>query len=211
MKRLAFAALLFLVSVPGWSAAKKVTVAELKDMLATMRSQNKSDADVATALKQVQLSEELNRSVMNSLADAVPGQLTLEQIYVLEAHSAMLPPPAADVPAIPPLAAAAQQALLAKASAYASGPWSQLPDLSATKTTLRFQDNVEALSDSSGVGVHNGAADESNINELRVNPFNYIHYIHAEDTPITLDKGQETLPADKTQWGRNKMIQVIGS
>jgi hypothetical protein len=157
------ALLLLLASIPAWSAgARKITVAELKDLLQTMHQQKKGDADVATALKQVQLSEQLTRAVMNSLVDNVPGQLSTEQMYVLEARSALLPPPAADVPSNPPLDAAAQQALLTKASAYASGAYAQLPSLSAVRTTLRF-----------------------------------------------LDKGQETLPADKTQWGRNKMIQIM--
>jgi hypothetical protein len=200
-------ALLLLASVCAWSAAKKMTVAELKDMLVTMHEQKKSDADVATALKQVQLSEQLTRAVMNSLAENVPGQLSTEQIYVLEARSAMLPPPATDAPSIPPLDAGAQQALLTKASAYASSTYAQLPALAAVRTTLRFQDNVEALADSSGM--HSSASTNTTGSSFSVNPYNYIHYINATDTPITLNKGQEALPADKTQWGRNKMIQVM--
>ena len=42
--------------MPAWSA-KKVTVAELKETLATMHQANKADADVANALKQFELTE----------------------------------------------------------------------------------------------------------------------------------------------------------
>jgi hypothetical protein len=206
MKRLVSIALLLVAAVPAFSAtAKKITVAELKDMLATMHTQKKSDADVATALKQIQLTEQLDRATMNNFADEVPGTLSNEQIYVLEARSAMLPPAAAAIPTTAPLDAAAQQALLTKAGTYASGTWGQLPALTATKTTLRFQDNVEALADSSSM--HGGSTDPNA--GVFVNPYNYIHYINSTDTEIGMDHGAERVPEDKTQWGRNKMIQVM--
>jgi hypothetical protein len=203
MKRLACIALTVFLAVPAWPAAKKITVAELKDMLTSMHNDKKSDADVATALKQVILSEQLTRPMMNSLVEDVPGQLSTEQIYVLEARSATLPPPASDIPTTPAPDAAAQQALLTKAASYASGTWGQLPDMTVTKTTLRFQDNVEALADASGM---HGAAQDVSVGSGFVNPYNYVHYINASDATIGLGKGGEKLPQDKTQWGRNKMI-----
>lgn len=205
MKRFVWIALLLLVAVPAFSAAKKITIAELKNMLATMHTQNKSDEDVANALKQVVLSEQLDRATINAFVDEVPGKLSTEQIYVLEAHSALLPPPASSVPTTPAPDAATQQAILNKAATYASGTWGQLPDLTATKTTLRFQDNVEALADASSI--HGGSTDSST--GLWVNPYNYMHYINSVDTEIAFDKGAERVPVDKTQWGRNKMIQVM--
>lgn len=205
MKRFSWIALMLLVAVPAFPAAKKITVAELKDMLATMHQQNKSDEDVAAALKQVVLSEELDRATMNAFSSEVPGKLSTEQIYVLEARSALLPPPPSAVPANPAPDAATQQAILNKAASYASGTWGQLPDLTVTRTTLRFQDNVEALAD--GSSMHGGSTD-SNVG-LWVNPYNYIHYINSSDTEIALDKGEERLPEDKTQWGRNKMIESM--
>ncbi len=207
MKRFGWIALLLLVAVPAFPAAKKITIAELKDMLATMHTQNKSDEDVANALKQVMLTEQLDRATINAFVDEVPGKLSTEQIYVLEAHSALLPPPASSVPTTPALDAAAQQAVINKAATYVSGTWGQLPDLTATKTTLRFQDNVEALADSSSM--HGGSTDSST--GLWVNPYNYMHYINSTDTEIAFDKGAERVPEDKTQWGRNKMIQVMDS
>jgi len=204
MKRFTLVALfVLLAAAPAFSAAaKKITVAELKDMLATMHKESKSDAEVATALKQVQLSEQLDRATMNALAEEVPGTQTTEQIYVLEARSAMLPAPADMIPNNP---APNAQALLTKAAAYASGTWGQLPALTAVRTTIRFQDNVEALADASSM--HGGSTDSST--GLFVNPYNYIHYINSTDTNIGLERGAERLPEDKTQWGRNKMIEVM--
>jgi hypothetical protein len=206
MKSFGCIALLLLAAVPAFSAARKITVGELTDMLLTMHKEGKSDADVATALKQVALSEMVDRETLNALSGDVPGQLSLEQIYVLEARSATLPPPPSDIPTTPALDAATQQALLNKASAYASGTWAQLPDLRVTKTTLRFQDNVEALADASGA--HSGTTDELVVSSV-VNPYNFVHYISASDTSVAFEHGAEKLPVDKTQWGRNKMIEVM--
>ncbi len=204
MRTLGCIILLLLVSLPAWPAGKEITVAELVDMLATMRHEKKSDADVANELRQVQLSEQLTRPVMNSLADTVPGQLSTVQIYVLEARSALLPPPPEDIPANP---APDTAAVLAKAAVYASSTYAQLPALTAVRTTLRFQDSFEAIADSSGQS--SGAVDATMGTGLAAHHENYFYYMNSADTPIALNKGQETLPADKTRWGRNRMIEVM--
>src|SRR3974390_540860 len=97
MKRLGCIFALILMAIPAWPA-KKITVAELSDMLKSMQQEKKSDADMATALKQVVLSEKLTRKPMNQLAEYVSGPATTEQMYVLEVRSAMLAPPAAEIP-----------------------------------------------------------------------------------------------------------------
>jgi hypothetical protein len=205
VKRAGCIALILLLPLPAFSAARKITVAELQEMLATMHKQGKSDEDVASALKQVMLTEQLDRATMNNLMKETPGRLATEQLYAFEARSALLPPPPSGIPATPPLDPARQQALLTKAASYASGTWTQLPSLTATRTTLRFQDNVEALADASGM--RSGSTDPST--GLWVNPYNYIHYINSSDTEIALEKGTEKLPKDTSQWGRNKMIESM--
>jgi hypothetical protein len=208
MKRLGCILLVLLAAAaPVWAAAKKITVQELKDMLAQMQAAKKSDAEVADALKQVELSEELTRGTMNNLAGSVPGQLSTEQIYVLEARSAMLPPPAADIPTDPAPDAAAQQAIVGKATDYVGKTYGQLPSLAAVKTTLRFQDNVEALSASSGM---HGSAKEVDTGSGFSNAASFIHYINSTETQVVSDHGTEKMPSDKdkTPWGANKMIAL---
>jgi hypothetical protein len=207
MKRVVCLALLLAFSIPSWSGAKKVTVAGLQEMLQSMHKDNKSDADVALALKEIQLSEQLTRPIMNGLAEFVPGPQTTEQMYVLEARSAMLPTPAADQPKTPAPDAAAQQALLAKAATYASTTYQQLPALAATRTTLRFQDNVEALAQSSGQA--GSAKDMASTSIGGVTPFNFVRYIESTDTSIGMEHGVERLPADKASWGPNRRIQMM--
>ncbi len=207
MKQLGwFLALALTTAVPAW-CAKKITVAELKDTLAAMHKDGKSDDEVAAALKQVELSEQLTRAAMNSMVGDVPGQKSTEQIYVLEARSAMLPPPAADIPTAAAPDAAAQKVMLDKAANYVSKTYTQLPALTATKTTLRFQDNVEAAAPSSGM--HSSASDAS-VGSGFVSPFQFVHYINSTDAQVASDHGAEMMPAekDKTPWGANKMIAL---
>jgi hypothetical protein len=209
MKRFGCILALILMAMPAWSA-KKITVAELTDLLKSMQEQKKSDADIALALKQVQLSEQLTRSTMNDLAAYAPGPQTTEQIYVLEAGSAVLAPPSSDIPTTPALDAAAQKALLDKASDYVSKTYSQLPALSATKTTVRFQDNVEAPQSNSGM--HGGAKDVSTGSSFTVSPTQYIRYIGSTESHTESDNGVEKPPVKEKSslWGANGQIALFG-
>jgi hypothetical protein len=206
MKQLGLVLVLALAAMPAW-CAKKITVAELKVELDSMHRDNKSDADVANALKQLELTEELTRSTMNDLVADVPGPLSTEQIYVLEARSAMLAPPPSDVPTAAAPDAAAQKAILDKTADYVSKNYSALPALAATKTTIRFQDNVEAAAPSSGI--HGSATDVSTGSGF-VSPYQFIHYINSTDTQVASEHGAEKMPStkDKTPWGANKMIAL---
>jgi hypothetical protein len=208
MKRLGCIFLFLLIAVPAWPA-KKITVEQLQDLLKQLHAQNKSDQQIAVALKQVQLSEELTRSEMNDLAEYAPGPETTEQIYVLEAGSAVLAPPASDIPKDPPLDMAAQKTLLEKANDYVTKTYSQLPALTATKTTVRFQDNVEAPASSSGqVG---GAADVT-AGSIMGNPSQYIRYLGSTEVKVASANGVER-PAAKEKgdrWGANGRIALFG-
>jgi hypothetical protein len=206
MKQFGWVVILALAATPAW-CAKKVTVAELTETLASMHRDNKSDADVAGALKQLELSEELTRNTMNSLVADVPGPLSTEQIYVLEARSAMLAPPSSDLPTATAPDPIAQKAMLDKATDYVAKTYGQLPGLAATKTTIRFQDNVEAAAPSSGI--HGSATDVSTGSGF-VSAYQFIHYINSTDTAVASEHGAEKMPSakDKTPWGANKMIAL---
>ena len=209
MKRFGCILVLILMAVPAWPA-KKITVAELTDLLKQLQEQKKSDLEIATALKQVQVSEELTRNKMNDLAGYAPGPQTTEQIYVLEAGSAVLAPPASDIPATPALDAAAQKALLDKAADYVAKTYAQLPALTATKTTVRFQDNVEAPGSSGGM---QGGAKEVTTGSGFVSPTQYIRYIGSTETKVESANGVEKTPVKEKNapWGRNGQIALYGA
>ncbi len=205
MKHAVWILLVAMAASPAWPAAKKITAQELKDMLTSMQQEKKTDDEVATELKQVEVTEELTPAMLNSLGPLLPGQQSLAQVYILEARSAMLPPPAADIPndAVPD--AAAQKAILDKAANYVSSTYNQLPDLTATKTTIRFQDNMETIASSSGM---HGSATDVSTNSGLSDSAQYFRFLGTEDTSIESDKGVEKMPAekDKTPWGANRMI-----
>ena len=206
MKRFLIGLVLLASAAPAWSA-KKITVAELSDLLRSLGQEKKGDADVANALTQVELTEQLTRAAMNSLVGLVSGPLSTEQIYVLEARSANLVPPASDLPATPAPDEATQKAILAKAETYIAQTYDRLPSLTATRTTLRFQDNVEALASSSGI--NSGAKDAVTSSGLTNTP-SYIHYINSTAGAVASEHGVEKKPVEKdqTKWGANGMTAI---
>jgi len=204
MKRLVCIVASMVLALPAW-AAKKISVSDLGNLLTSMQAEKKSDADVANALKQVELSERLTTATMNRLLGETPGPLTNEQIYVLDARSAFLAPPADEIPTTAAPDAAAQKALLDKAASYVTKTYVELPEITAVKTTLRFQDNLQATAASSGL--HGGSQDAS-IGSAVQEAYHYIRYINSTDSVYSSDHGVETLPADKTRWGSNGMIAL---
>jgi len=207
MKRFGWILLLTMAAAPAWSANKKITVEELRSMMTSLQQDKKSDDDVATALKQVEMSEQLTPAALNSLASLVPGSATLAQVYILEARSALLPPPPSDLPTTPAPDAAAQKAMLDKAVDYVNKTYAQLPDLTATKTTIRFQDNMEAVRSSSGM---HSSASEVDTNFGLGNSAQFFRFIGTANTPVESVHGVEKPSGekDKTPWGANGQIAL---
>ena len=206
MKRLSWVLALLIAAAPAW-CAKKITVAQLEEMLRSMQQDRKSDEDIATALKQIELSQELTRTRMNGLVSLVPGPRATEQVYVLEARSAILAPPDEDLPSAPAPDAAEQKSILDKAASYVTTVYQQLPSLAATRTTLRFQDNVEAVASNSGT---QGSAKDVVTSAGFSNPATFIHFINSSESLVVSDHGAEKLPPEKEKihWGANSMIAL---
>jgi hypothetical protein len=197
MKRFGWLLVLMLVASPGW-AAKKINVQQLKDLLASMQAAKITDGEVAAALENVELTEELTPSAIDSLARQYPGSDTAQQLFVLEIRSAVLAPPPADIPAAPAPDAAAQKAILDKVFDYASKTFAQLPVVSGTKTVRRFQDNPPFAT-----GPRNAALSPS---------FTRIRYGDLDDYTVTNRGGAETNPllGVKKSWGANGVVAPLG-
>ena len=208
MKRLVWILVVLMLASPAW-AAKKLTVQQLKDLLVSLQQDRKTDEEVAAELKHVELTEELTRDAMNKIVEFASGKHSTEQIYVLEARSATLPPPASDLPANPAPDAAAQKVILDKAVDYTTKSYAQLPHLTATKTTLRFQDNTEAVDPCSGIA---GCAKDVVTSPGFSQWAPFIHFISSTETPVVSEHGTEMMPSkkDKTPWGANGMIVFLG-
>jgi len=181
-------------------------VQELKDLLTSLHAANKTDDEVALQLKQIELTEELTPATMNSLVDSVPGKFSTEQIYILEARSSMLAPPAADLPSAAAPDAAAQQAMLAKASEYVSKSYAQLPSLTATKMTARFQDGVEAIHNTGMKQTMSG-----NDDPIWAQTSLYTRLMNTRTDTIESANGIEKIAntKDKVQWGPNGVVASV--
>ena len=197
MKRFGWLLVLMLVASPGW-AAKKITVQQLKDLLASMLEAKKTDVDFAATLQNVELTEELTPSAMDGLAKQYSGPDTAQQLLVLEIRSAVLAPPAADIPTAPAPDAAAQKAILDKVFDYSAKTFAQLPAVSGTKTLRRFQDNPPLT-----VGTRYGALPP---------PFTPIRYTDVDDYTVTFRDGAEANPllSVKKSWGANGAVVPLG-
>jgi len=206
MKQIIGLLLLFSLAAPLW-AAKKITVQELKETLVSLNQAKKGDEEVATRLKEIELSEELTKSALVSLAQYVPGPLSQEQMNVLEGRSAILAPPDSDLPSTPAPDSAAQKAILAKAADYVTKVYMQNPHLVASKATARYQDGVENIRTNSGVTNNVGSADRAwDLPKMFMRFFG----THAEE--IETDKGVEQIPVVKTKvpWGANGQVSEGG-
>lgn len=179
-------------------ASKPVTVQELTDTLSSMHQSNKTDDEVATRLKQMQLSEELTSSAAESLVPFLPGPLSTEQLEILRSLSAFLPPPPQS-PAPPPPDAAAQGAILAHAGAWLAGDFNQTPTFTASKIVMRFQDNEANTSTMPGL-------------QLDM-PNTYTAFSQARTDTVESTQGVEKVVAStspKTRWGENGQISDGG-
>jgi hypothetical protein len=207
MKRFVWILMILTLVAPGW-AANGITVQQLKDLLTSLQQAKKTDAEVADELKKVELTEELTKSTMDSLASFVPGHLATEQLYALEAHSAVLAPPATDLPSTPAPDAAAQKALLDKAVDYTMKTSAQLPHLIATRTTYRFQDRLNPP-----IATNQGKLTEDVWTEPRMEKGSqFIYFIGATESQVESMNGAE-IPSkmkDKNLWGANGQIALAG-
>jgi hypothetical protein len=143
MKRLGWFLVVLLAASPAWASNKwavneKITVQQLRDLLVSLKQFHKTDAEIASQIKQVDLTEELTAAVKSDLLFASPGPLTSEQICVLEARTSMLVPPPSDLPGLPAPDAAAQKAILDKAIDFAVKNDLQTPHLIALKAVSRY-------------------------------------------------------------------------
>lgn len=206
MKRFGWILLLMAVTPNLLSAQNKMTVGQLEDLLASLHHSKKSDEQVANQLKGIVLIEELTPAAISKMVPLINGPLSTEQMYVLEARSAMLAPPDTDLPKASAPDAAAQRALLAKAQDYAAKTYPQLPRFTATRLVVRFQDGAATIQSYGGtqVKVQNDSDPVMQQNQR------YVRLIKADTEKVEIDNGIEK-PAreDTTPWGRNGLVSSM--
>jgi len=211
MKYLGWIILLSLIAPSAWSASnKKISVEELRSLLTTLQQEKKNDEETATQLKQTDLTEQLTAATINTMAPLISGPLSTEQMYVLEARSSMLPPPASDIPTAAAPDAATQQAMLAKAQDYVSKSYAQLPHLTASRMTARFQDGL--VTPPTYSSIQGGIAD--NKDPVFEQSKTWVRLMNTKADTIESENGIEKIDKNdksvKTQWGPNGQAASIG-
>lgn len=151
MKKIVF--VLWLLALrPAWAAVPPTTIAQLDQLVTSLLAAHKSDDEIALRLQSVQLSEQLTPRELQTLLDSHPGPRTTQQIMILTLDSSQLPPPASDIPALPAPSAAEQAEMLKKATSIALETFPKVPVLQADKKSLRFQNGVGFIKNTSGNG-----------------------------------------------------------
>lgn len=190
-------ALVLLVLASSFAyAAKRVTVQELTQILDSMHQANKSDDDIATRLKQVQLSEELTAADAAKLEQYLPGPSSKEQLEILAGLSAFELPPASPgpAPAVPD-----SGTILSRTNEWMKGTYLQVPSFTASKVIFRYQDDVENMSSQPGLQVDS--------------PNTYAKLAEGRTDTVETTQGAEKLVGDqpKEHWGENGQISEGGA
>jgi VWFA-related protein len=135
--------LLTLLAMTAFSAgaARRVTVAQLSEILAAATAGHRSDEDIAHQVGGLELSQRLTDPTLDRFAARMPLQPhTALALQMLADQSAFLDPPPDELPATAPPDDATQQQMLEAARANAVQNWGRLPNFFVTRITNRFDD-----------------------------------------------------------------------
>jgi hypothetical protein len=120
---------------------RRITVAQLENQLASDRG--KRDAELARDLTDVALTEPLSDTGLSALEAGVHGDKSKAVLLALADASQFLDPPAPTQAGDPPPDTAEQARIIALAADYLSETFPKLPNLFATRTTIRYQEIPE--------------------------------------------------------------------
>ncbi len=122
-------------------AAKKMSVEQLQQTIATAQIAHRSDDALAQQLGDVKLTARLDFSILQALLVASPGPHTTRALRAVADDSVFLDPPPAQVPATPAPSVAAQKAMLGQTVHYVARTLPKLPDFMATRVTEHYNDS----------------------------------------------------------------------
>ena len=118
-----------------------MSVAQLEQMVGVDKGD--ADAEMARQMDDLELTERLSGTRLAEVASNVRGKKSQVSLVALADASAFLDPPADEIPAHAAPDARTQQEMLAKTSDYLSKTLTKLPDLFATRLTVRYQETPQ--------------------------------------------------------------------
>ena len=134
-------------------AAKRVTVHELEQMLDAAGGEN--DSQLAVRLDGLELTERLSSSKLSRWRERLRGKKAKSALTALADRSVFLDPPAAEKIAEPAPNEAAQVQILSKAVQYLDETLPRLPDFSAVRTTVEYEQPMPKESEAGRASVAN--------------------------------------------------------
>jgi VWFA-related protein len=120
------------------SSAQPVTVAQLEQMLQTDRASG--DKELAGKLSSLELTERMSSAMLQSLSTRLSGRRSRAALVAVADRSVFLALPASEVPVKAHLDWVAQQRTLARTLEYLNKTMLKLPDFSATRTTIQYDE-----------------------------------------------------------------------
>jgi hypothetical protein len=143
MRRLALMTLMAAISLPAW-AIRHLTVAQLEKTLASSVARHHSDAEMVREFGDFDLTERLTDATRQRICESLRlGPQTTLSLQLLADESAILDPPAGELPqdAVPDAAKAKR--IFEAATGYVTQTLPHLPDFFATRTTYTFNDTAQ--------------------------------------------------------------------
>jgi VWFA-related protein len=142
--------LLVALTLPA-HAARRLTVEQLQQLLATAQSTHKPDEETAQQLAASELTTQLSPAMLQQLAPLAPGPKSTQALQVLADESVFLDIPPAEIPPRPAPNVAAQKAIISQTINYVAHTLPTLPDFLATRKTEHYDDAPRASAPGSAV------------------------------------------------------------
>ncbi len=202
MRWILITALLPIMAIPSW-AAKRMTVAQLVQMVGTEKAAHKSDVEIARKISDVELSERLTDLALGELSKQFAGgSQPAMALLLLADRSSFLDPPARELPATPAPDAATQQHLQEAAKRFAVKTLPNLPNLLATRTTFSFDDSPQQVTNTGypqHIGLHAVGSSKAEVSVW-----------NEKESPLTRTGVASSLaPGGLTTWGEFGSLLLI--
>jgi VWFA-related protein len=162
----ALASLILAGSVIQASAAKRLTVLQLRHLLESFYS--RPDREAAQQISELQLTERLNPSLLNEMIAHLPGNLSKRALVAIADQSAFVDPPKTEIPTNPAPPVTEQRHMMNLVVGYVTRTIPQLPNFLATRTTDRFEDTPHI-----------------------VGPYEPIHFVETSEATVLYRDGRE--------------------
>jgi hypothetical protein len=145
IRLMAFLGLLAVSSLPA-AAIRRMSVAQLEKTLTSSVAKHRPDDEIMRDFGDLALTARLTDATRTRLTNTLHlGPRTTLALQLLADQSALLDPPAGELPANPPPDAATARRILDAATAYVTQTLPHLPDFLATRTTYTFNDTPQIL------------------------------------------------------------------